>query len=247
MLNESLVSADKGDRIVLNGQKSMADKMREMKLAIELEKRYTKDQILEGYLNIVFFTRDAYGIEAAARYFFSTTAKDLTLPQAALLAGLVNSPSFYNPDVHPENAVARRNQVLDSMLNEGEITQAQHDAAAAAAGGSDHQPREAGLRRRGHGTVLLRLRFPPHSQQPGLRRGHRRTRAEAVPRRPDHHHHPGQPAAVGRAGAGRCHGRGQPGQMGRRDGLHRTRHRQDPGDGAKHRVSSRHLANSTRN
>ena len=57
-----------------------------MKLAIELEKKFTKDQILEGYLNIVFFNRDAYGIEAAARHFFSTSAKDLTLPQAALLA-----------------------------------------------------------------------------------------------------------------------------------------------------------------
>ena len=68
-----------------------------MKLAIELEKKFTKDQILEGYLNIVFFNRDAYGIEAAARHFFSTSAKDLTLPQAALLAGLVNSPSFYDP------------------------------------------------------------------------------------------------------------------------------------------------------
>ena len=113
MLNESLVSADRGDQIVLNGQKSMGDKIREMKLAVELEKKYTKDQILEGYLNIVFFARDAYGIEAASRYFFSTTAKDLTLPQAALLAGLVNSPSFYNPDVHPENAILRRNQVLD--------------------------------------------------------------------------------------------------------------------------------------
>ena len=131
MLNESLVSADKGDQIVLNGQKSMADKMREMRLAIELEKKYTKDQILEGYLNIVFFNRDAYGIEAASRYFFSTTAKDLTLPQAALLAGLVNSPSFYDPAVHPENAIQRRNQVLDSMLSEGKITQAEHDAAAA--------------------------------------------------------------------------------------------------------------------
>ena len=119
MLNESLVSADKGDQVVLSGQKSMGDKMREMRLAIELEKKYTKDQILEGYLNIVFFNRDAYGIEAAARYFFSTTAKDLTLPQAALLAGLVNSPSFYNPDVHPENAVQRRNQVLASDAQPG--------------------------------------------------------------------------------------------------------------------------------
>ncbi|WP_051082222.1 transglycosylase domain-containing protein [Arthrobacter sp. 131MFCol6.1] len=132
VLNDSLVSADRGDQIVLNGQKSMADKIREMRLAVELEKKYTKDQILEGYLNIVFFARDAYGIEAASRYFFNTTAKDLTLPQAALLAGLVNSPSFYNPDVHPENAVQRRNQVLARMLSYGAITQVQHDAAVAA-------------------------------------------------------------------------------------------------------------------
>ena len=64
----------------------------------------------------MFFNRDAYGIEAAARHFFSTTAKDLTLPQAALLAGLVNSPSFYDPSVNPDNAIKRRNQVLDEML-----------------------------------------------------------------------------------------------------------------------------------
>ena len=132
VLNESLVSADRGDQITLNGQKSMGDKVREMKLAVELEKRFTKDQILEGYLNIVFFARDAYGIEAASRYFFNTTAKDLTLPQAALLAGLVNSPSFYNPALHPENAIQRRNQVLGSMLSSGTITQAEHAAAVAA-------------------------------------------------------------------------------------------------------------------
>jgi membrane peptidoglycan carboxypeptidase len=131
VLNESLLSADRGDLVILSGQKSIGDKLREMKLAIELEKKFTKDQILEGYLNIVFFNRDAYGIEAAARYFFSTSAKDLTLPQAALLAGLVNSPSFYNPTVHPENSLQRRNQVLDSMLKQGKITQAEHDAAVA--------------------------------------------------------------------------------------------------------------------
>ena len=132
VLNESLVSADRGDQIILNGQKSMADKIREMKLAVELEKRFTKDQILEGYLNIVFFARDAYGIEAASRYFFNTTAQDLTLPQAALLAGLVNSPSFYNPAVNPDNAIHRRNQVLAKMLSTGAIAQAEHDAAVTA-------------------------------------------------------------------------------------------------------------------
>jgi membrane peptidoglycan carboxypeptidase len=133
VINESLMSADRSDQVVLSGQKSIGDKVREMKLAIELEKKYTKDQILEGYLNIVFFNRDAYGIEAAARHFFSTTAKDLTLPQAALLAGLVNSPSFYDPATHPENSTKRRNQVLDKMLAERKISQADHDAAVAGA------------------------------------------------------------------------------------------------------------------
>ena len=131
VINESLMSADRTDQVILSGQKSIGDKVREMKLAIELEKKFTKDQILEGYLNIVFFNRDAYGIEAAARHFFSTTAKDLTLPQAALLAGLVNSPSFYDPSVNPDNAIKRRNQVLDKMLSDGKILQADHDAAVA--------------------------------------------------------------------------------------------------------------------
>ncbi|NUU30130.1 transglycosylase domain-containing protein [Arthrobacter sp. C9C5] len=131
VINESLLSADRSDQVILSGQKNIGDKVREMKLAIELEKKYTKAQILEGYLNIVFFSRDAYGIEAAARHFFSTTAKALTLPQAALLAGLVNSPSFYDPAVHPENSIKRRNQVLDKMLSEEKITKAAHDAAVA--------------------------------------------------------------------------------------------------------------------
>ncbi len=131
VINESLVSAERTDQVILSGQKSIGDKVREMKLALELEKKFTKDQILEGYLNIVFFNRDAYGIEAAARHFFSTSAKDLTLPQAALLAGLVNSPSFYDPAVNPDNAIKRRNQVLDKMLSDGKILQADHDAAVA--------------------------------------------------------------------------------------------------------------------
>lgn len=132
VLNEAQLSQDRPDAVVLNGQKNLGDKLREMKLAITLEKKYTKDQILEGYLNIVFFSSNAYGIEAAARYFFSTTAKDLTLPQAALLAGLVNSPTLYNPATNPDKSKVRRNQVLDEMLRLRKISQAQHDEAAAA-------------------------------------------------------------------------------------------------------------------
>lgn len=132
VINSSLEAEGKSDQVLLNGvNKGVGDKLREMKLAIALEKKFTKEQILEGYLNIVFFNRDAYGIEAASKFFFSSTAKDLTLPQAALLAGLVNSPSFFDPINNPENAQARRDLVLDSMLTQGKITRADYDAAVA--------------------------------------------------------------------------------------------------------------------
>ncbi|OAE03013.1 transglycosylase domain-containing protein [Arthrobacter sp. OY3WO11] len=131
VINEARLSQDRPDEVILSGQKDVGDKLREMKLAIALEKKFTKEQILEGYLNIVFFNSDAYGIEAASRYFFSTTAKDLTLPQAALLAGLVNSPTFYNPAINADKSIVRRNQVLSEMLLQGKITQVQHDEAVA--------------------------------------------------------------------------------------------------------------------
>jgi membrane peptidoglycan carboxypeptidase len=129
VLNESRLAAGQTGQVVLSGQKTIGDKVREMKLAVELEKKFTKDQILEGYLNIVFFNRDAYGIEAAAQHFFSVSAKDLSLPQAALLAGLVNSPSYFDPSVHPDNAIQRRNLVLSDMLAQGKIQQAAYAAA----------------------------------------------------------------------------------------------------------------------
>ncbi|MFB9713315.1 transglycosylase domain-containing protein [Arthrobacter methylotrophus] len=131
VLNESRLAAGQTGAVVLSGQKTLGDKIREMKLAVELEKKFTKDQILEGYLNIVFFNRDAYGIEAAAQHFFSVSAKDLSLPQAALLAGLVNSPSFYDPSIHPDNSIKRRNLVLADMLAQHKIQQAEYAAAVA--------------------------------------------------------------------------------------------------------------------
>lgn len=132
VLNSNLAAEGKEADIKLNGvNKGVGDKLREMKLAIALEKKFTKEQILEGYLNIVFFNRDAYGIEAASKLFFSTSAKDLTLPQAALLAGVVNSPSFYDPIANPENAKTRRDLVLNLMLSQNKINKADHDAAVA--------------------------------------------------------------------------------------------------------------------
>ncbi|AMM33596.1 hypothetical protein SA2016_2931 [Sinomonas atrocyanea] len=132
VLNEDLVAQGQGSDVVLNGQKGVGDKLREMKLAISLEKKESKDKILQGYLNIVSFSGNAYGVQAASQYFFSEDAKDLTLTQSALLAGLVNGPGYYDPVAYPDRAVGRRNLVLDAMLEHGYITKAQHDDAVKA-------------------------------------------------------------------------------------------------------------------
>ena len=142
--NEARISAGHEEQVILSGQKNILDKVREMRLAIELEKKFTKERILEGYLNIVFFNRNAYGIEAAAQYYFSIPASKLNLPQAALLAGLVNSPSAYDPVTSPENAIQRRNQVLGAMLEQDKITQKEHDDAVAADVGLKIRPSKQG-------------------------------------------------------------------------------------------------------
>ena len=78
-------------------------------ISVAMEKRYTKDQILERYLNIAYFGDGAYGIEAASRHYFGRSAATLTLPQAALLAGIVRYPYAYDPTVSPQRATERRN------------------------------------------------------------------------------------------------------------------------------------------
>ena len=105
-----------------NGQAGVARKLREARLALALEEKYPKDEILTRYLNIVYFGEGAYGIQAAAQAYFSVNAADLTLPQAAMLAGLVQSPANDSPITHPENAQKRRNQVLQRMHSLGHVS-----------------------------------------------------------------------------------------------------------------------------
>jgi membrane peptidoglycan carboxypeptidase len=100
-------------------------KIQELRYAIKLEEELSKQQILDDYLNITYFGEGAYGIEAASELYFSVHASQLTLTQAALLAGLEQSPSQYDPTVNPLDARARRNTVLASMASYGTITQAQ--------------------------------------------------------------------------------------------------------------------------
>ena len=101
---------------------SLARKVREAYLAMELEKRYSKREILEMYLNAVYFGDGAYGAQAASRTYFATDADDLTLAQAALLAGLPQQPSRLDPYDNPDGAIARRNEVLLDMYKNGYIT-----------------------------------------------------------------------------------------------------------------------------
>ena len=106
-------------------------KAREIELAVEMEKAYSKDEILVMYLNTINYGDGCYGIEAAAQNYFQTPALDLTLAQAATLAGIPQSPEYLNPKTNPEDCLARRNLVLDRMLQAGHITAEEHDAAAA--------------------------------------------------------------------------------------------------------------------
>jgi membrane peptidoglycan carboxypeptidase len=90
-------------------------KITELRYAVAVEKQLSKDEILERYLNLVYFGNGSYGVQAAAQRYFSTTADKLSAPQAALLAAIVNSPTLYDPFQHPQDALARRNVVLDKM------------------------------------------------------------------------------------------------------------------------------------
>ncbi len=117
---------------LLTPQKSILRKVQEAILAIALEQRYSKDQILEMYLNRVYYGHNAYGIGAATKTYFGhdKTPKDLTIGQAAFLAGLINAPTYYDPQTHYERARARQLYVLKGMVARHDITQEQADQAA---------------------------------------------------------------------------------------------------------------------
>ncbi len=115
----------------IGADKGYADKIKEIKLSLSMEQELSKDQILEGYLNMVLFGGQNYGVEAAAQYYWGIPAAELSIAQAAVLAGMVQSPNYYDPAANPEAATERRNIVLDTMLTTGAITQAEHAAAAA--------------------------------------------------------------------------------------------------------------------
>ena len=125
-------------------ESTVARKLREMKFALSLEQKYSKQQILEGYLNIAAFSPSTYGVEASSLHYFNKHAKDLTVAEAALLAGTTNAPSAYDPESQPELAKNRRDWVLSKMLEEKFITQEQYDEAVSSEIQLDVQEAPAG-------------------------------------------------------------------------------------------------------
>lgn len=115
----------------LTSEKTLSRKVQEAVLAVQLERKLSKDEILEAYLNIVYFGNGAYGIGTAAEKYFGKSAADLTLAEASLLAGVIKSPASYAPHINLEAARGRREYVLASMVENGYITQMQADAAEA--------------------------------------------------------------------------------------------------------------------
>ena len=110
-------------------ERTVKRKLREMYIALQVEERYSKDEILMMYINVVNYGDRCYGIEAASRDYFGKSASELTLSEAALLVGIPQSPSANNPREHMDNAMSRRALVLNRMLRNGYISQEEYDAA----------------------------------------------------------------------------------------------------------------------
>lgn len=117
--------------LYLNHDRTWARKIKEAVYALQLEMRYDKDEILEKYLNQIYYGHSTYGIQAAARLFFGKDAADLTLAESALLAGVPKGPRYYSPYYDMENARKRQRVVLQSMANHGYITRQEAERAAA--------------------------------------------------------------------------------------------------------------------
>lgn len=115
----------------LTQERTITRKIKEAFLARELEKRYTKDEILEMYLNHIYFGQGAYGVESAARYYFGKEAKDLSIAESATLAAIPKSPNYFNPFENPQASKERKELVIDQMVKYGYITEEQGKKAKA--------------------------------------------------------------------------------------------------------------------
>lgn len=128
----STITQQVAKALLLTPERSFRRKFREIVLAFRIEENLTKDEIIRLYLNQIYLGHGSYGVEAAAKTYFGVRAENLTLTQAALLAGLPQAPSAYDPFRHPAEAAKRRSYVLEQMLSIGKITEAEYKKASAA-------------------------------------------------------------------------------------------------------------------
>ena len=203
---------------ISNQERTLERKLKEACLAIKLSEAWPKNRILTAYLNHVYYGNRAYGVEAASQTYFSRRARGLNLNQAALLAGLTQAPSAYDPFDSPERALNRRDAVLRAMLGNGSLTRTEYRRAVA--------DRELGLK---PGTLYSRIREPYFfsfvREQLVDRYGERRVQTGGL--RVLHDDRPAAPAAGGAGDPGHALLPGRPG-VGRR--VHRSAHGSHPGD-----------------
>ena len=127
----STITQQLARNIFLNFETTYSRKIQEMFIAVALEQKYSKEQILEFYLNNVYFSNGYYGIESAAEAYFNKDANDLSISQIAFLCAIPNSPSRFDPYDHPEATMERRDKILKNMYEEGYISKAQYDRSIA--------------------------------------------------------------------------------------------------------------------
>jgi penicillin-binding protein 1A len=125
----STITQQLARNLYLNQETTLTRKIREAITAVQIERTYTKQEILAMYLDDVYFGRGAYGIESAAQLYFDEYSSDLTLPQAALLIGLLRSPARYDPLDHPNRSLIVRNVVLKNLYDDGRISRVDYEAA----------------------------------------------------------------------------------------------------------------------
>ena len=126
-------------------ERTSARKIKEMMRAVAMERQLTKDEILTMYLNIVYFANNCYGVEAASHVYFNKSASQVALHEAALIVGITQYPSEYDPFVHPDRALEKRNIVLGKMLELGKITQEEYSKAVS---------RDLGVTKSGIGSAM---------------------------------------------------------------------------------------------
>jgi penicillin-binding protein 1A len=136
----STITMQLARNLFLSDERTISRKLQEIFLSLQIEHSFTKQQIFTLYGNQIYLGQGVYGFEAGAEYYFSKHANNLTLPEAALLAGLPKGPSEFSPILNPSRAFHRRNMVIDAMLEDGDITAAQADAARTAPLGLHIEP-----------------------------------------------------------------------------------------------------------